>query len=181
MFQKSFFIGTFLGVIILFVSIGIMIILALLTAVVGIMEISQTSTERTRPPEIQITVDHSLPILLPECARNITRALATHLDFQIMGSGDRPVQGRIVAMNDVLCEEPERMANLAIIAMIESGAQYYARSHFHFLDNGDLASTYTEQWKRIYNANDWKAEWCEFIQFVYPTELAVQECTLASE
>lgn len=173
--------GTFLGVIILFASIGVMIIFALLTVVVGIMETSQTSTERTRPPEIQITVDHSLPILLPECARNITRALATHLDFQVMGSGDRPVQGRIVAMNDVLCEEPERMANLAIIATIESGAQYYARSHFHFLDNGDLASTYSQQWRRIHHTNEWKADWCEFIRLVYPKELVAQECMPASQ
>lgn len=142
---------------------------------------SKKSTERTSRPEIQITVDHSLPILLPECARNLSRALATHLDNQVMGSGDIPVQGRIVAMNDVLCEEPERMANLAIIATIESGAKYYARSHLHFLDNGDLANTYSEQWKHIDNSREWKAEWCEFIQLVYPKELTTQQCAPASE
>lgn len=161
-----------------------MVVISIFAFLVAMFVISRPSIKpdkRTSRPEIQVTVDHSLPILLPECARNITRALAAHLDSQVMGSGDVPVQGRVVAMNDVLCEEPERMANLAIIATIESGAQYYARSHLHFFDDGSLPSTYLQNWKRIHNSLEWKTDWCEFIRLVYSKELITQKCPSASE
>lgn len=174
MFARGLMAGVFWGLIILLMFVVGMFIVVTFT--------KTSTTHLTDPAKVHVTIDSSLPILLPECARNLTGALATHLDFQVIGDvGNRPVQGRVLAMNDILCEEHERMANLAIIATIESGTHYYARSHFHFLDNGGLVSTYTEQWERIHSPHEWKVDWCEFIRLVYPKELAIQKCVSASK
>lgn len=85
-----------------------------------------------------------------------------------------------IAMNDVLCETNENMANIALMARKENSDEYfYGIFHIHFHKDGKIISSVPiHDWITVRGSKDplVLSTWCDFIRSVYPTELKQQRC-----
>jgi len=111
----------------------------------------------------------------------------------------KDVTYRLMAFNEVRCEESEQlsnltkestvenyerasleyddMANVAVVVIFPGGETHFVVAHIHF--SGDaLVSAYPHQWTLSESANAWQDKWCTFISRVYPDELDEQQCSL---
>lgn len=89
--------------------------------------------------------------------------------------------GMPMAVNDVMCENGEHMANVAIVATDEKdGKTYFGIFHIHFSEEGRITSNAAfVAWEDVTDQNDYYLinKWCEIIKSVYPNEKAKWNCS----
>lgn len=86
---------------------------------------------------------------------------------------------RLKAYNDPLYQNSICMANMLIQVRSTKGENFYILVHLHFTINGKVLShDYDDKpaWKKEKEPDDWKYEWCSFIELVYKNELEKQGC-----
>lgn len=85
-----------------------------------------------------------------------------------------------IAINDILCETNENMANIALMARKENSDEYfYGIFHIHFHKDGKIISSVPiYDWITVRGFKDplVLSTWCNFIRNVYPTEPKQQGC-----
>ncbi len=115
------------------------------------------------------TIDQSCAAKIPGAVRQFVRH-----DF-----GSSFSSYEIMAQNDIRCEDPEDMSNVAVVVKTRDGISYYGWFHVHFSHGGEFLSPkhmWGESWKRATAEIDWKKDWCDLIRCVYNDELAEQGC-----
>ncbi len=94
---------------------------------------------------------------------------------------DQSVLYALQAYNDVRCEEPENMANVAVTVVKNKEEQFYGIFHLHFNHDGSIPTLLKEAytngaWTGIQKKDEWREEWCEWIHYVYPEEKEKFKC-----
>ena len=87
---------------------------------------------------------------------------------------------KLETYNDVICENPEDMANIVITVTVEEH-KFYGIFHFHYNHNGSVprvpSSFFDETlWVIPSTQNEWRASWCEIITTVYKEESFKHNC-----
>lgn len=116
--------------------------------------------------------------LVPENARGVIKAAyeLARQDFP-----DNPPSAiSIAAMNDIVIEPEEVMANAVIIAEWPDQKRAFTITHIHFGRYGTLISgANVFWWRTLERDDDWKASWCNFLNTSldrYKQELKAQGC-----
>lgn len=112
------------------------------------------------------------------CFLNIKQVVEQYVEIEFSRTYGK-YSHNILAVNDILCEELEDMANIAILVIISPEESYFGIFHIHFLIDGTFKSAESFQdvlWTKPKNNNEWKILWCELIMYVYEEELEEQGC-----
>ena len=100
---------------------------------------------------------------------------------------DERIEYVVQRVNEIRCErsvsrskEDADMANILItVQRKNTGERYYAFAHIHFNEQGRPDDRVTPQWTPYQDDDEWRVEWCKFVRYVYPDELAFWKCTTA--
>ena len=86
----------------------------------------------------------------------------------------------VKAYNDVRCDVPEDMANVAVILTRQNGASMYGIFHIHVQHYTNhlvgAVSFKDEMFISVINGSNWKEPWCNLMKYVYQDELEAQGC-----
>lgn len=86
----------------------------------------------------------------------------------------------VKAANDVRCERPDDMANVAIVVRPRDEEPVYGIFHVHFRHGGsDLESAAAfenDKWRALEAPETWKQRWCRIITLVYPEQIEAEGC-----
>lgn len=101
-----------------------------------------------------------------------------NLVHQVFG---KDITHELKTYNDVLCEDPEDMANVVIVVSVHNREKQYGIFHLHYNHDGSISriqsSFFDEQtWITFTQENEWHAQWCEIIRSVYPEERSRHNC-----
>lgn len=92
----------------------------------------------------------------------------------------------VAAFNDIMCNDPESMMNAVVLVRdVHTGELWYGIFHVHSTQNGKFLSAINlrldkPSWSRFLkqtvrdDGNEWKSDWCPFLQSVYPDDYARQ-------
>lgn len=113
--------------------------------------------------------DQSCKDLLPTAVKNLVNA-----SFQNSYSSYT-----LKAHNDILCEDPENMANVVIVVHLKNGDSRYGIFHLHWRADGSLpfipdSFSGDPDWTPMRHEGDWRREWCGFLVYVYPENTCEQ-------
>lgn len=128
----------------------------------------------------------AMPTQFPECASVDTIMTAARTILNASWLPVSPdIEITIPAVNGILCENPERMANMMIVASPSPYSTFYfTRSHVHFLADGTPTSPTSlskKDWTPTKHADGWKADWCELIRLTYTSEYHLWNCPQINE
>ncbi|MDO8521272.1 MAG: hypothetical protein Q7S52_04105 [bacterium] len=112
-----------------------------------------------------------------DCVEKMKRALDQHIGLY---RGNPLSSVEVVAINDLLCVDPEWMMNVVVtIKDTHSDNPWYGILHIHFLPDGTFRSATSlnmegRTWIEFRFPSEWQKEWCGFIETVYPDDFARQ-------
>ncbi len=85
------------------------------------------------------------------------------------------------AYNDIQCEVPEDMANVAVVVKRAEGETLFGIFHIHSRHKANILATAVSfndymRWTPLTKETDWKAPWCDIIKNVYEEGNQVEPC-----
>jgi hypothetical protein len=70
------------------------------------------------------------------------------------------------------------MANALITITLDTGEKYWTIVHIHFyFSKDDVSVSAFPEWRRFSDEQVPFKEWCQFVQYVYPKDLHLYNCT----
>jgi hypothetical protein len=87
----------------------------------------------------------------------------------------------VAAYNDIQCEVPEDMANVAVVVKRAEGETLFGIFHIHSRHKANILTTAVSfnddmRWTPLTKETDWKAPWCDIIKNVYEEGNQVEPC-----